>query len=269
MTTPQEIEPEALYQRALKKLGVGQIDNAIKLLRVASLKAPLESRYRDTLQKAELMRKQQKVDTIDPELLYAKALEHVEKEEYEQASRLLKIALARAPGVSRYREALDKVREEKAPKKSELEAQGEELTKKASEDLERVPEELPPSESIQQHARRSARRSLVILLALTTLLAVLVLVLVRDGRPIDAAPYAQILPAVTSAQAVGPRMQEELVLTIETSAWTAMNAKQRTEAAERAQQYASDNGFAVIFLYSTEGQLLASVRDNMTYFSDD
>ncbi len=47
-----EVTPEQCFERAMKLVERGKLDKAIKLLQIATLRAPDEGRYREALQEA-------------------------------------------------------------------------------------------------------------------------------------------------------------------------------------------------------------------------
>jgi tetratricopeptide (TPR) repeat protein len=139
-----EVTPEQCFERAMKLVERGKLDKAIKLLQIATLRAPDEGRYREALQEARRLKESvaaepppaepvpaaegpEIADTTDPpteasdtptssiaeasaEDLYKRAMALKEEGHTDRAARMMQIAAAKAPSEARYREALEAIR---------------------------------------------------------------------------------------------------------------------------------------------------------------
>jgi len=257
MAQPQELSPEVCYERALQSIKAGKLDHAIKLLQIASLKAPSEMRYREALREVKQLRAQQ-ADTIDPEMLFAEAQKCIENQELDRAAKLLKIAMARSPKEARYRELLDEVRGLKQPKKDDVAEKSEQFSREASEDMAREPEPRKPIGTETQ--RRAQRRRWLMIGALVMVLFTFAAasLFAPQERIIDEAPYTSSLP-VMQARAAGAPGLEELVLLIDQTRWDKMSNAKRESAARAAFQTAQAAGYPQIFLYTVDWQLIGTV----------
>ncbi|MFT5680535.1 MAG: tetratricopeptide (TPR) repeat protein [Myxococcota bacterium] len=137
-----DLTPEQCFEHAMKFIERGKTDKAIKLLQIATLRAPGEGRYREALQSArnlkesslppqggqpgaapepttasksppEVMESEAAASTLaeaSAEELYQRALTLREEGNIERAARMMQIAAAKAPGEAKYREGVDSIR---------------------------------------------------------------------------------------------------------------------------------------------------------------
>lgn len=270
MTAPApELSPEECYARAVDHLGAGRIDRAIKLLQVASLKAPHDGRYREALREAKAMLADQ-AHQIDPEALYQQAQGILaEGGDSSQAVKLLKIARARAPGEARYREALEQLQKARQPQKTALEEQGARLSQEAADDVSDADNpDLPhPRAAAPNTSRRSVLLALLLILCFSVGTAGVSLWRYA-AQSIPPEPYQTLLPAVVRARAVGEPLRNELILTITEDAWQKMPPDARDLAARGVLRRAQQDDFVIVYLYSTEQRLLATAHPERIYFPE-
>lgn len=135
-----DLTPEQCFERAMKLIKRGKLDKAIKLLQIATLRAPGEARYREALQTARTLKEssaapeaeaapepvEAEPDAPPPdaptggaastladasaEELYQRALALREEGHIERASRMMQIAAAKAPSEAKYRDGIDSIR---------------------------------------------------------------------------------------------------------------------------------------------------------------
>ena len=129
-----DMTPEECFERAMKLIQHGKTDKAIKLLQIATLRAPGEGRYREALQTARLLKEASEVSPAEAapesapagmpspeqptspltdasaEELYQRAMTLRDDGDIERASRMMQIAAAKAPGEAKYREGVDSLR---------------------------------------------------------------------------------------------------------------------------------------------------------------
>jgi len=132
-----DMSPEECFERAMTLIEHGKIDKAIKLLQIATLRAPGEGRYREALQTARLLKETSKApaegaqaaapaDTASPtetesssaspltgasaEAFYQRAMALRDGGDIEGAARIMQIAAAKDPRAAKYREGVNSLR---------------------------------------------------------------------------------------------------------------------------------------------------------------
>jgi hypothetical protein len=259
------LSPEECYQRALKSIEDGQLARAIKLLKIATLRDPSDTRFRDALHQATQAQQQpqRQAAEIDPHVLLKQAREHMAAGEAETAGKLLQIARARAPQDRDIRAAWEELRTRTdAPK-----------TKKAAEDkaikdiTDAATEELTAGPSIAARVLTpSNNRRAALLAGVLVLLSIIggtSFWLSRTVRAADPTPYASVLP-VQKARSVGVN-SEEVVLVVAASYWATQDRASRTQKLRAALSQAIQQGHTAVFIYSEADTLLGSATPETTY----
>lgn len=259
-----DLSPEECYQRALKSMEAGHLERAIKLLKIATLKAPADVRFRDALHQATLARKQVQDQTasVDPQALREEALARFDDGDIETARKLIQIARARDPKDPDILAAAQKIRGQTVVPLTKTDAHTKALkdvTQEAADEAERPP---PPRASAAAPSRTR-------LIALVGVLVVLVAVgaaafwLNQTERVADRSPYTSILP-VQDARSIGTD-GEELVLVVARADWGQLDDAARTARLQKALQQALTDGHQAVFVYDEASTLLGSANPDAVY----
>lgn len=130
-----DMTPEECFERSMKLIEHGKTDKAIKLLQIATLRAPGEGRYREALQTARLLKESRKAPPAEAapeaapagmpstetetassladasaEEIYQRAMALRDDGDIERASRMMQAAAAKDPRATKYREGIDSLR---------------------------------------------------------------------------------------------------------------------------------------------------------------
>jgi len=231
------------------------------------------------------------LDKVPAETFYQQALAAQKKGDFKTATRLLQMAIAKAPRERRYRQAQQELRaaikaaaepEETTEHRMRRILQGEGIDTAAEEPAEstrskqregggerggRSPSsssgtrgtpgaKVARSSSSNDAAvkRRALRRSLIGVFALAAIAAFGSFWLSPSRHEVDITPYQAILP-VTKASSDGAA--GDLTLVIRPKDWRPLDAKEKRERMTRVRDQAVGEGFQEVFLHLSSGDTVA------------
>ena len=260
------LSPEECYQRALKLMQAGQLGRAIKLLKIATLKAPSDPRFRDALHQATQAQKdaQEQTANADPRALLEEARARIADGDTETARKLLQIARARDPKDPEIRAAAEQLRAKSDAPRAETDAHTKALkdvTEQATEEIKSPPP--PPKPSSIPAPSRARLLALVGALVVVLAAGAAVFFLTQTERGTDASPYAGILP-VQDARSIGTD-GEEVVLVVSRAEWGKLDGAARKLSLQKALQQAIVEGHKAVFVYDEGSALLGSANTDAVY----
>lgn len=255
---PPNVTPEICYQKALKAIDRGKFPQAVKLLQIASLKAPDNKEIQEALRIAKAHASEQ----ASPVNLLKEARRRIESGDRESAGKLLQLALAQAPNDGTVRAEVDALRglidapKLKAQKKQKA---LDNLTKEATKEAP-LPK-LSPKVYLRPGIKSLVRIGILFVLFL---FAVGNYYVVYSAKPIDSSFMAELIPVATVKST---RAHNELLVTLNRSEWDTMQTE-RPDLLSDVRNRAIEMGFQDVYIYDNESNLIASISGNSLYTSE-